>query len=64
MSKSRSKKAANDNGSTRQRAAYSVQCDFPDKLGIIEGEADLVARYMGELLRAAANDNEEGQEEG
>ncbi len=36
---------------------------FPRELGIIDGEAALIASYFGELLRHLANDNcaESGQ---
>ena len=49
-------RAANDNG-----PGITTVCDLPDCLGIVEGEADLIARYLGDILAlCAANDNDPG----
>lgn len=36
----------------------TVSCDLPKRLGILSGESELIARFLPELLKAAANDNE------
>ncbi len=54
-------RAANDNAVDGKDAGgpeMAVACHLPDRLGVIEGEADLVAQYFGELVRQLANDNE------
>lgn len=45
--------AANDNS-----ADIIVMFKAPKDLGIIVGEADLIAHYLGDLLHSIANDNE------
>lgn len=46
---------ANDNECSGSSA---VSCDLPERLGILSGEAELIARYLPDLLKIAANDNE------
>jgi len=35
-----------------------VSCNLPESMGIISGEAELIARYLGEILPKIANDNQ------
>lgn len=46
--------AANDN-----QSFLTVTCDLPERLGIIQGETELIARHLDELLQTVANDNDE-----
>lgn len=53
--------AANDNGvegGTNRRSEIAVVCQLPRNMGRIEGEADLIAQFFGDLLQQIANDNE------
>jgi len=48
---------------TKHAAANDISADIivtfkaPKDLGIIDGEADLIAHYFGDLLHSIANDN-------
>ena len=53
-------RAANDNAARAgagPKTEMAVTCRLPEGLGVIEGEADLVAQFFGELVRQLANDN-------
>ncbi len=52
-----SKKLANDNGANPNEE-IEIRCLFPEQLGILSGEADLVARYLGHIFVKIANDND------
>lgn len=55
-------KAANDNGPLKQKPI--VTTDLPDQLGIIEGEAALLAEVYSDIMAlGAANDNEPPEEQ-
>lgn len=45
---------ANDNGCAE---GLAVSCDIPERLGILSGEAELIARFLPDLLKIVANDN-------
>lgn len=49
-------KAANDNTPCSNKD-IQVSCFLPDSMGIVSGEADLIAQYLGEILSKIANDN-------
>ncbi len=51
-----SKKIANDNRADPDEK-IEIRCLFPEHLGILSGEVDLVARYLGHILLGIANDN-------
>lgn len=51
-------KPANDNLPIEEDG-LTVACDFEGDLAILPGEAELIARYFGDMLMSAANDNEE-----
>lgn len=55
------KKIANDN-STDPMTEIEIRCLFPEHLGILSGEVDLVARYLGHILLGIANDNNSDSE--
>lgn len=48
--------AANDNMPC-SNTEIQVSCNLPESMGIIHGEADLIARYLGEIMTKIANDN-------
>lgn len=52
-----SKKIANDNHADPDQE-IEIRCLFPEHLGILSGEVDLVARYLGHILLGIANDND------
>lgn len=51
-------KPANDNLPI-EKDGLTVACDFESDLAILPGEAELIARYLGNIQMAATNDNEE-----
>ena len=51
-----SKKIANDNHADPHEE-IEIRCIFPEHLGILSGEAELVARYLGRIFLNIANDN-------
>lgn len=48
--------AANDN-MPKQNKGVLISCNLPESMGIISGEADLIAKYLGEILSKIANDD-------
>lgn len=50
-------KGENDNAPISNRN-IQVICNFPESMGIISGEAELMARYLGDILPKIANDNQ------
>lgn len=51
-------KPANDNVAVKGDGP-AVACDFENNLAILPGEAELIARFLGNVQMSAANDNEE-----
>lgn len=52
--------AANDN-TLKQNKEVLISCNLPESMGIISGEAELIAKYLGEILSKIANDNQSDQ---
>lgn len=53
--------AANDDAPDGGESTISIACDFSDRIDPVEGEADLLARFIGDIMAAASNDNEQDE---
>ncbi len=50
-------RGSNDNAPDASQD-IQVSCLLPESMGILSGEAELIARYLGEILPKIANDNQ------
>lgn len=50
-------RVSNDNAPDASRD-IQVSCLLPESMGILSGEAELIARYLGDILPKTANDNQ------
>jgi len=50
-------RGSNDNAPDANKD-IQVSCLLPESMGILSGEAELIARYLGDILPKIANNNQ------
>ncbi len=50
-------RGSNDNAPDASQS-IQVSCLLPESMGILSGEAELIARYLGDILPKIANNNQ------